>query len=78
MQDLIVVPLFDFPLIKSATFSKYWNALSYIMGYLKKIMHYGLFKKYHPTTIEGFSDADWNSESDDSYSTTSYVFTLGG
>ena len=27
--------------------------------------------------IEGFSDADWNTLSGDSLSTTSYIFTLG-
>ena len=41
-------------------------------------MNYGLSYKKYPTIIEGYSDANWNTESEDSYSTTGYVFTLGG
>ena len=38
---------------------------------------YGLFyKKYH-ILIEAFSDADWNTLSSNSLSTTSYAFILG-
>ena len=35
------------------------------------------FKKY-PTVLEGFCNADWNTLSGDSCSTTGYVFTIGG
>ena len=47
------------------------------MRYLIGTKSYGLFyKKYH-VVIESFSDADWNTLSDDSLSTTGYIFTLG-
>jgi len=36
------------------------------------------FIKTYPAVLEGFSDADWNTLSGDSCSTTSYIFTLGG
>jgi hypothetical protein len=41
-------------------------------------MNYGLLYKKYPAVIEGYSDADWNTLSGDSLSTTGYVFTLGG
>ena len=47
------------------------------MRYLIGTKSYGLFYKKYPTGIEGFSDADWNSLSGDSLSTTDYIFTLG-
>ena len=36
------------------------------------------FKKKYPVILEGFSDADWSSQSSDSLSNTGYLFTLGG
>ena len=48
------------------------------MRYLIGTKNCGLFyKKYH-VVLEGFCDADWNTLSGDSCSTTGYVFTLGG
>ena len=38
----------------------------------------GLFYKNYPAILEGFCDADWNTLSGDSCSTTGYVFILGG
>ena len=47
------------------------------MRYLIGTKNYGLFYKKYPAMIEGFSDADWNTLSGDSLSTTGYIFTLG-
>ena len=47
------------------------------MRYLIGTKNYGLFYKKYPVVIEGFSDADWNTLSGDSLSTTGYIFTLG-
>jgi len=47
------------------------------MRYLIGTKNYGLFYKKYPAVIEGFSDADWNTLSGDSLSTTGYIFTLG-
>ena len=48
------------------------------MRYLKRTMNYGLLYQKYPVVIEEYSDADWNTLSGDSLSTTGYVFTLGG
>ena len=47
------------------------------MRYLKRTVNYGLLYQKYPAVIEGYSDADWNTLSSDSLSTTGYVFTLG-
>ena len=47
------------------------------MRYLIGTKSYGLFYKKYPAVIEAFSDADWNTLSSDSLSTTGYIFTLG-
>ena len=46
------------------------------MRYLIGTKSYGLFYKKYLAVIEGFSDADLNTLSGDSLSTTSYIFTL--
>ena len=56
----------------------HWNAIHRIMRYLKRTLDYGLFYKKYPAVLEGFSDADWSSQSSDSLSNTGYLFTLGG
>ena len=48
------------------------------MRYLIGTKNYDLFYKKYPAVLEGFCDADWNTLSGDSLSTTGYVFTLGG
>ena len=56
----------------------HWNAMTQLMRYLKRIVHYGLlYQRYH-AVLEGYSDASWNILSGDSLSTTGYVFTIGG
>lgn len=57
---------------------EHWNAMYRVMGYLKRTINHGLMYQRQPAVLEGFSDADWNSQSGDSMSTTGYVFTLGG
>ena len=47
------------------------------MRYLIGAKSFGLFYKKYPAVIEPFSDADQNTLSGDSLSTTSYIFTLG-
>ena len=47
------------------------------MRYLIGTKSYGLFYKKYPVVIEAFSDANWNTLSSDSLSTTDYIFTLG-
>ena len=55
----------------------HWLAIEWVMRYLIGTKSYGLFYKKYPVVIEAFSDADWNTLSGDSLSTTGYIFTLG-
>ncbi|XP_065632354.1 secreted RxLR effector protein 161-like [Quercus suber] len=54
----------------------HWLAIKQVMRYVIGTKSYGLFYKKYPTVIEAFSDADWNTLSNDSLSTTGYIFTL--
>ena len=47
------------------------------MRYLIGTKSHGLFYKNFSAVIEAFSDADWNTLSDDYLSTIGYIFTLG-
>ena len=55
----------------------HWHAIERVMKYLSGTKTYGLFYKKYPAVLEGFSDADWNTLSGDSLSTTGFIFTLG-
>jgi len=57
---------------------EHWSAIKYLMRYLCGTKNYGLFYKKYPAVLEGYSDADWNTLSGDSLSTSGYIFTLGG
>ena len=57
---------------------EHWNAMTQLMGYLKRTVHYGLLYQRYPAVFEGYSDVSWNTLLGDSLSTTSYVFTIGG
>ena len=57
---------------------EHWNAMTQLMRYLKRTVHYGLLYQRYPTVLEGYSDASWNTLSSDSLSTIGYVFTIGG
>ena len=55
----------------------HWLAIKRVTRYLFGTKSYGLFYKKYLTVIKAFSNADWNTLSGDSLSTTSYIFTLG-
>ena len=55
----------------------HWLAIERVMRYLIGTKSYGLFYKKYPAVIEAFSDANWNTLSGNSLSTTGYIFTLG-
>src|SRR6185436_19340217 len=48
------------------------------MRYLVGTMSYGIHYSRHPAVLEGYSDSNWISDADDLYTTSGYVFTLGG
>ena len=48
------------------------------MRYLKYTLNYGVHYTRYPTILEGYSDANWIFDTNDTKSTSRYVFTLGG
>ena len=56
----------------------HWIALVRIMRYLRGTMNYGIMYSGFPTVLEGCSDANWISDSDETKSTSGCIFTLGG
>ncbi|KAK6148066.1 hypothetical protein DH2020_018978 [Rehmannia glutinosa] len=57
---------------------EHWKALTRVLKYLKYTLDYGLYYSRYPVVLEGYSDASWISDSKDSYSTSGYIFTIGG
>ncbi|XP_075108911.1 uncharacterized protein LOC142180744 [Nicotiana tabacum] len=57
---------------------EYWSALARLMKYLRGTMNYGILYSGFLSTLEGYNDANWISDSDETKSTSGYVFTLGG
>jgi hypothetical protein len=56
----------------------HWHALERVLCYLKGTMSYEIHYSGHPAELEGYSDANWNSDIDQIYTTSGHVFTLGG
>ncbi|XP_070030835.1 secreted RxLR effector protein 161-like [Nicotiana tabacum] len=57
---------------------EHWSTLDRLMKYLRGTMNYAILYSGFPSTLEGYSDANWISDSDQTKSTSGYVFTLGG
>ena len=57
---------------------KHWEALVRLLRYLKHTMNYGLHYTRYPLVIEEYSNADWISDSQETKSTSGYLFTFGG
>ena len=55
----------------------HWTIVCRILKYLRGIINYGLCSSGFPSVLEGFSDANWISDSDEMKSTSGYVFILG-
>ncbi|CAM8905429.1 unnamed protein product [Rhodiola kirilowii] len=58
--------------------SKHWKAIVRVLKYLRFTHSYGLHYIRYPEIIEGYTDASWISDIQDSKATSGYVFTLGG
>jgi hypothetical protein len=56
----------------------HWEALERVLRYLKGTASYGVHYTGYPRVLEGYSDANWISDADESKATSGYVFTLGG
>jgi hypothetical protein len=56
----------------------HWHKLEQVMHYFVGTMDYGIHYSRYPTVLEGYSDANWISGMDEIFTTSGYVFTLGG
>jgi len=56
----------------------HWHALARLMKYLRGTMAYAIEYSGFPVVLEGYSDANWILDSDETKSTSGYVFTLAG
>ena len=56
----------------------HWTALLRVVGYITKTREYALRYRKYPPVLEGYNSANQIAESDESKSTSGYVFTLGG
>ena len=56
----------------------HWMAIIRVLRYLRHTQNYRLHYTRYPAVLEGCSDANWISDSNDTKSTSVNVFTLGG
>ena len=56
----------------------HWHAITRVFKYLKGTMNHGLSYVGFPSVLEGYSDASWINNVEDSSSTSGWVFLLGG
>ncbi|PHT48781.1 hypothetical protein CQW23_12989 [Capsicum baccatum] len=56
----------------------HWMAMKRVLGYLKYTQDYALHYNKYPTVLEGYSDANWITGSNEVKSTSGYAFTIGG
>ncbi|KAJ9566572.1 hypothetical protein OSB04_002538 [Centaurea solstitialis] len=55
-----------------------WKAIGRVLGYLKRTSDLELTYKTHPGILEGYTDASWIDNSNDSKSTSGWIYTLAG
>ena len=56
----------------------HWNALVRLMKYLRGTINYGIVFSRFLTILERYSDTNWISKSEETKSTSGYVFILRG
>ncbi|GJU74508.1 retrovirus-related pol polyprotein from transposon TNT 1-94 [Tanacetum coccineum] len=56
----------------------HWKAIGRVFGYLKITRQLALYYDHFSAVLDGYSDASWMTGSNDSKSTTGWIFTLGG
>ncbi|KAL7147831.1 hypothetical protein ABFS83_06G135100, partial [Erythranthe nasuta] len=55
----------------------HWKEITRVLRYLKNTINLGLHYTRYPVVLEGYSDANWISDTNDSKSTSGYVFMIG-
>ncbi|GKG21732.1 hypothetical protein Tco_0384327 [Tanacetum coccineum] len=58
--------------------TQHWQAIQWVLKYLKKTIDYRLIYTGYPSVLEGYTDASWISNTEDNSSTSDWVFLLGG
>ena len=77
----IAMAIGKFSRYMSNTRNMHWEAVKWILRYLKGTVDYGLLfdaKSLNAISLIGYVDADYGQDLDGRKSTTGYVFTLGG
>lgn len=54
----------------------HWTAIIEVLKYLKGTTNLGLHYSGYPIVLEGYNDANWVSDSNESKSTSRFLFTL--
>ncbi|GJV47622.1 zinc finger, CCHC-type containing protein [Tanacetum coccineum] len=57
---------------------QHWKAITRMFKYLGGTMNYGLSYVRYSSVLEAYSDASWINHVEDSFSTSGWVFLLGG
>lgn len=57
--------------------SEYYTAVEDIFRYLRGTIYYELIFSGELTTLRGYTDSDWASDTDTRRSTSGYTFNLG-
>ena len=57
---------------------EYWTALERVFRYFRCTIGYCLTYTGYPNVMEGYSDANWVTDSNSAKSTTGYVFMFSG
>lgn len=58
--------------------SEHWDALIRVLRYLRYTLDWGIHYTKYPAVLEGYCDANWISDTNETKSTSGYVFTLAG
>ncbi|GKD14612.1 zinc finger, CCHC-type containing protein [Tanacetum coccineum] len=56
--------------------TQHWQAIQWVLKYLKKTIDYRLTYTGYPSVLEGYIDASWISNTEDNSSTSGWVFLL--
>jgi len=56
----------------------HWIALLWVIGYISNIKEYALLYEKYPPVLERYNDTNWITDSEESKSTSGYIFTLRG
>ncbi|GJT02487.1 zinc finger, CCHC-type containing protein [Tanacetum coccineum] len=56
--------------------TQHWQAIQWVLKYLKKTMDYNLTYTGYPSVLEGYTDGSWINNIEDNSSTSGWVFLL--